>query len=505
LINLCIHGHFYQPPRENPWTGEIEKQDSAEPYHDWNERIWDECYKPNSQAEILNDTNEAVAVINNYELLNFNFGPTLLAWIKNKHPETYEKIIAADKASVKAHGGHGNAIAMCYNHMIMPLANFNDKITQVRWGMADFKHHFGRESEGIWLPETACNWETLEVLINLGVKYIILDTSQADAVRKIGTTEWTDVSDYSINSKHPYRSFSKVDNTKFIDIFFYDGPVSKAVAFDDVLASSENLLNKIFSAADKNDDEPQLISVATDGETFGHHKKFAERTLAYFLAHLAKENDLKIVNYGEYLESHPPEFEVRIKFGDKGEGTSWSCVHGVKRWKEDCGCGGGGDWHQQWRKPLRETMDWLRDQLIVLYENLGRLVFKDVWKARNEYINVLLDDSNEAKQLFFINNSLKKLDEDEINAALKLLEMQKYSMLMYTSCGWFFSEISGLETVKILEYASRAMEIAKEITGIGLEGEFAKRLAKAKSNLTRYRNGKGVYEKLVKPAHYITT
>lgn len=503
MINICIHGHFYQPPRENPWTGEIELQESAAPFHDWNERIWDECYKPNTEADIINDEGKTVLEVNNYEYINFNFGPALLAWIKNKHPETYYKIIEADRNSIILHNGHGNAIAMCYSHMIMPLANFNDKITQVRWGLADFKYHFGRDSEGIWLPETACNRETIEVLINESIKYIILDTSQAEMIRKTGSENWADVFDNSINPKQPYRCYSEINKQKYIDIFFYDGPVSKAVAFDDVLQSSQNLLNKIFTAADKDSQTEQLISVATDGETFGHHKKHAERTLAFFLRSLAPQNNLKIVNFGEYLELHTPEYEVKIKSGEDGLGTSWSCVHGVKRWMGDCGCGGGGDWHQQWRKPLRESLDWLRDQLIVLYENIGSVLFKDVWMARNEYISILLEGES-AKDKFFKENSLKKLSKSNEEIAVKLLEMQKYAMLMYTSCGWFFSEISGLETVKILEYASRAIEIAKSITGISLEEEFVHRLSKAKSNIPEYKNGKGVYEKLVKPAHKIT-
>ena len=503
MINICIHGHFYQPPRENPWTGEIEKQDSAAPYHDWNERIFHECYKTNAEAEIIDDTGKVVGTVNNYELLNFNFGPTLLAWIQQKHPDTYQKIIDADRISITEHNGHGNAIAMCYNHMIMPLANLNDKITQVLWGLADFKHHFGRDSEGIWLPETACNPATIEVLINLGVKYIILDTSQAAFYRKSGSDKWIDVNDGSINPKRPYKCYSEIQKNKYIDIFFYDGPVSKSVAFDDVLESSQNLLNKIFYAEDKDNPDVQLISVATDGETFGHHKKHAERTLAFFMKSLAPQNALKIVNYGEYLEANPPQYEVKIKPGDNGEGTSWSCVHGVKRWKEDCGCGGGGGWVQQWRKPLRDTMDWLRDQMIIIFENLGSLVFYDVWKASNEYISLLLDNSSESRANFFKNNSLKQLSENEKQTAIKLLEMQRYSMLMYTSCGWFFSEISGLETVKILEYAARAMEIVYELTGINIENDFKKRLCEAKSNIPKYKTGKGVYDKLVIPHKHL--
>lgn len=500
---ICIHGHFYQPPRENPWTGEIEKQDSAAPYHDWNERIHHECYKANSEAEILDDKEKVVAIINNYELINFNFGPTLLAWIQHKHPETYEKIIEADKKSIPQHNGHGNAIAMCYNHMIMPLANLNDKITQVIWGMSDFKYHFGRDSEGIWLPETACNVETVEVLIGLGIKYIILDTSQAAFYRKIGEEKWIDVNDGSINPKTPYRCYSEINTSKYIDIFFYDGPVSKSVAFDDVLASSQNMLNKIFNAEDKENDGSQLISVATDGETFGHHKKHAERTLAFFMKSLAPQNNLKIVNFGEYLELHQPNYEVKIKTGDNGEGTSWSCVHGVKRWKEDCGCGGGGGWIQQWRKPLRETMDWLRDQMIIIYENMGSVLFKDVWKARNEYIELILNNSLTASDNFFRNNEVRGLSDNEKQIAIKLLEMQRYSMLMYTSCGWFFSEISGLETVKILEYAARAMELVNELTGINIETDFKNRLSEAKSNIPKYKTGKGVYEQLVIPHKHL--
>ena len=511
MTNICIHGHFYQPPRENPWTGEIELQDSAKPYHDWNERIYHECYKANAEAEIIDDKGETVSVVNNYEMLNFNFGPTLLAWIRSKHPETYKKIIDADKKSIELHNGHGNAIAMCYNHMIMPLANLNDKITQVKWGVSDFRFHFGREPEGIWLPETACNDETVEVLISEGIKYIILDTSQAAFIRKIGESAWQDVNSGSIDPKMPYRRYSEFHKNLYIDIFFYDGPVSKSVAFDDVLVSSQNLLNKIHSASDRTIATPenagtkgsaeteQLIGVATDGETFGHHKKHAERTLAFFMKSLVPQNRLKVVNFGEYLAEHQPEYEVRIKPGDGGEGTSWSCFHGVKRWKEDCGCGGGDGWIQQWRKPLRESLDWLRDQMIIIYENIGSIFFTDVWKARNNYINLLLEPSLENKSNYFEQNAVRSFDENEKLIALKLLEMQRYSMLMYTSCGWFFSEISGLETVKILEYASRAMELVRDVTGIELEEEFKDRLAEAKSNIPKYKTGKGVYMKLVKP------
>ncbi len=500
MINICIHGHFYQPPRENPWTGEIEKQPSAAPYHDWNERIYNECYKPNAHAQIINDKGEEVAEVDNYQYINFNFGPTLLNWIKTKHPETYKEIIEADEQSIFLHNNHGNAIAMAYNHIIMPLANKNDKITQIKWGLKDFEYHFGRKSESIWLPETACNWDTLEVLIDEGIKYIILDVSQAERTRKIGDEEWIDVSNANIDPKIPYRCFSRTNKEKSIVIFFYDGPVSKAVAFDDVLESSANLLNKIIHAVPADSVENPLVSVATDGETFGHHKKFAERTLAYFLTVLAPANNLKIVNYGEYLENHSPTHEVEIKEGTNGEGTSWSCPHGVERWKSDCGCGGGGGWHQRWRAPLRNAMNWLRDELITLYEKEGSKYFKDVWQARNDYIDLILNKNEQTVMKFFSDNANKILSNKEIDKCYTLLEMQKYSMFCFTSCGWFFSEISGLEAVQVLQYASKAIDLAKEVTGKSLERKFKKLLELAESNVKTYKTGKGVYEKLVIPA-----
>ncbi len=497
MINFCIHGHFYQPPRENPWTGEIEKQDSAKPYHDWNERIFHECYKPNVHAQIIDDIGNVVREVNNYRMLNFNFGPTLLEWIKLKHPETYAEIIDADRQSVRLHNGHGNAIAMAYNHLIMPLANERDKITQVKWGLRDFEYHFGRKSESIWLPETACNWDTVEVLIREEIKYIILDVSQAERIKKIGTDEWIDVSNGSIDPKMPYRCFSRSDSEKYIDIFFYDGPVSKSVAFDDVLQSSANLLNRILEAVPADSQQEPVVSVATDGETFGHHKKHAERTLAYFLTKLAPENNLRIVNYGEYLEHHPPSFEVEIKTGKNAEGTSWSCPHGVDRWKDNCGCGKTRDWHQRWRRPLRDAVNWLRDCLITIYENEGNKYLKDVWQARNQYIDLLLKKDKETAFNFFGQSAKRILTHEEIDTCYRLFEMQKFSMFMFTSCGWFFSEISGLEAVQVMQYASRAMDLAEAITGQSLEAEFKKKLFLAESNLKKYRNGRVVYNKLV--------
>jgi len=495
---LCIHGHFYQPPRENPWTGEIEIQPSAAPFNDWNERIFQECYKPNTEAEIIDLTsNKVINRVNNYENLNYNFGPTLLHWIKEKHPDTFKKIIEADKKSITSHNGHGNAIAQIYNHIILPLANEQDSITQIKWGLYDFEFHFGRKSEGIWLAETACNYRTIEYLIDEGVKYIILDPSQANRVRKLDSSEWADVSNGSINTKHPYRIFSKLNPTKFIDVFFYDGAISRAIAFEDIAFNAERLMNRIngLKAAG---DSPQLISIAVDGETFGHHKHFADRTAAYLFSKLVPENQFRLVNFGEYIEMYPPEYEAELNEGYKNEGTSWSCVHGVGRWYRNCGChtGGGDGWNQEWRTPLRNSLNLLRDRIKDLYEEEGKKYFKDVWQARNDYIRIILDSSERVKEEFFKKHSEHFLNPYETMTALKLLEIQTLSMLMFTSCGWFFSDISGIETVQILAYARKAVEMTNDIFGKDYEPELLDGLSKALSNKSEFKNGAEIYEQI---------
>jgi alpha-amylase/alpha-mannosidase (GH57 family) len=497
---ICIHGHFYQPPRENPWTDEIEKQESASPFHDWNERIYQECYKPNSEAIIIDDKGNVLKRINNYQYINFNFGPTLLNWIKDKHPKVFFKILEADEKSLLEHKGQGNAIAQVYNHIIMPLANRNDKITQVKWGLKYFKFYFGRDSEGIWLSETACDMKTLEVLADEGVKYTILDPSQAEKIKNIKSADgWEDVSGTTINPKVPYRCFIDEKKEKYIDIFFYDGPFARSIAFDDMVYSAQKMMEriKLITIPDLKND--QLISAATDGETFGHHKNFTDRTLAYLLTELANQEGYKVVNFGEYLAKHKPKNEVIIKKGQNNEGTSWSCVHGTSRWKEDCGCHTGGEpgWNQKWRTPLRNALDMLRDNLIKIFETKGGEYFKDVWAARNDYIDILLDKSDDTSNEFFNHHSRRELNEKEKNICFKLLEMQKFAMFMYTSCGWFFSDISGIETQKILEYARRAIEISQEITSNNdIEKEFLNELEKAKSNRPEFCDGKKIYFKI---------
>ncbi len=500
---LCIHGHFYQPPRENPWTEDIELQPSAAPYHDWNERINHESYKPNSIARVLDNQGFIVDIVNNYEKMSFNFGPTLMSWLEKKDPDTYKRIIEANHKSIATHNGHGNAIAQAYNHMILPLANRRDKTTQVKWGIADFKKRFEVNPESIWLPETACNEETLEVLVEEGIKFIILEPHQAQAISSLGSEEWQNVSHGNINPKHPYRCFLKKDPKKFIDIFFYDGSISRAVGFENVLANAQNLMGKINSAVINEEQTSQLISISTDGETYGHHKAFADRVLAYILNVEAPENGFKVTNYAEFLAENPPKYMVQLKEGDNGEGTSWSCEHGAKRWKEHCGCRGDGpaEWNQYWRSGLRHALDYLRDQLAIIFEKEGAKYFKDPWLTRNQYIEVVLDRSQENTLEFLKKLCKKELSKEEQIYCMKLLEMQRYTMLMYTSCAWFFTELSGIETVQVIQYAARAIELAKSFSkqkDCKFEEEFLRILSDAKSNVPELQDGKYIYENIAK-------
>ncbi|MBI4368221.1 MAG: DUF3536 domain-containing protein [Candidatus Omnitrophica bacterium] len=502
---LCVHGHFYQPPRENPWTGEVEKQESAAPYHDWNERIYCESYQPNTKAKILDKGGKTVKTVNNFERISFNIGPTLMSWLEAKHPAAYQDILEADRASRTEHKDHGNALAQVYNHMIMPLANRRDQVTQVKWGIEDFKHRFQREPEGMWLPETACDEETIEVLVEAGIKFTILAPTQAKAVRAFHHHEWHHVESGNVNPKVAYRSFLRKDPNRYLDLFFYDGLIAKEVAFGSLAFEAKHFADQIERAKTKGLAHHQLIHVATDGETFGHHKAYGERALAYLLYVEAPKRGLRMVNYGEFLAENPPAFLVRLNEGEDGEGTSWSCSHGVKRWKTHCGCHGGGpeEWTQHWRKPLRESLDWLRDELVKIFEFYGNQVLKNPWEARDDYIQIMLSSSAETRWLFFERHAGKPLTDQEVLLSLKLLEIEKYAMLMYTSCGWFFTDISGIETVQILQYAARAIELAREITGKSLEEAFVKRLAEAKSNVRKLKDGRGVYEKLVKPFNVV--
>ena len=498
---LTIHGHFYQPPRENPWLEEIEIQDSARPFHDWNERVSSECYEPNSVSRIVDDKNRILDIVNNYQNMSFNIGPTLLSWMEKYAPCSYRRIINADKNSIELYGGHGCAIAQVYNHIIMPLANTNDKYTQAIWGIRDFQKRFGRMPEGIWLAETAVDAQTLEVLIDLGIRYTILSPFQAQCVRKMDSenpNDWHDVSWGSIDPSQPYRYYVEgSDKKKFIDLFFYDGAISKSVAFDFLLTDGEKFARRLLDGYSESRQRTQLVNIATDGESYGHHTKFGDMALSYVLGVKAKDLGFEITNYGQYLEMYPPEYEVDIK-----PVSSWSCSHGVERWKDDCGCNTGAQpgWNQKCRKPLRDALDYLRDELIKLCSAEGAKYYKDFWDARNKYIDVILDRSEESVNKFLKENCISGFKAKDRTKALKLMEIQRFCMLMYTSCGWFFAEISGIETVQIMKYAARAIQLAGAFSNANFEEKFLNILSKAKSNIEEYGNGKNIYERFVKPS-----
>ena len=502
---IVIHGHFYQPPRENPWLESVEVQDSAAPYHDWNERVTAECYAPNTAARRVDEHNRVLDIVDNFEKISFNIGPTLFVWLERHRPEVYAKIIAADRASVAARDGHGNASAQVYNHMIMPLATRRDKVTQVRWGIDDFRARFGREPEGLWLPETAVDNESLEVLAEAGVKFTVLAPHQALRVRPLGAATWEET-----NAIDPSRAYLwRGPRGLTLAIFFYDGHLSRAIAFDRLLERAENLVAWLNAAFSETRTWPQLVHCATDGETYGHHNRFGEMALAAAVQQIEAEGTATLTNYGAFLAAHPPTHEVEIR-----ERTSWSCAHGVERWRSDCGCRTRGDWHQRWRAPLREALDWLRDQIDPFFEARASAHLKDPWAARDAYAAVLLDRSPERLDAFFAAHARGPLDPTARVEARRLLELQRNRLLMYTSCGWFFDEISAIEPVQILRYAAMALQYLNDLGGGRLEDEFVRRLAAAPSNVPEIRNGAEVYRRLVRPtavnlnrvvAHYAIT
>ncbi|HET9476191.1 MAG TPA: DUF3536 domain-containing protein, partial [Dehalococcoidia bacterium] len=491
---LCIHGHFYQPPRENPWLEVIELQDSSYPYHDWNERITAECYGPNARSRILDDENRIVSIVNNYSRMSFNFGPTLLKWLADEEPSIYQAVLDADRESVQRFSGHGSAIAQPYNHMILPLAPSRDKYTQVLWGIRDFEHRFGRRPEGMWLPETAVDLDTLEALARAGITFTILAPDQAARVREIGGRNWKDISGGRIDPSRAY--LHRLPSGRSINLFFYDSPISRAVAFEGLLDSGQSFADRLISGFSDQRSWPQLLHIATDGESYGHHHRFGDMALAYALEDIENDGSATLTNYSEFLALNAPTHEVEII-----ENTSWSCAHGVERWRSYCGCSTGNnpDWNQSWRGPLRDALDWLRDQTASLYEEHAGGLLRDPWAARDAYIDVILDRRGN-EPAFFEAHAPRRLNNGETTSALKLLELQRHALLMYTSCGWFFDDISGIEAVQVIAYAGRVIQLAREISGCDLEPEFLSRMELARSNVPEHADGHQIYDKFVRPA-----
>jgi alpha-amylase/alpha-mannosidase (GH57 family) len=491
---VCIHCHFYQPPRENPWLEAVELQDSASPYHDWNERVTAECYLPNGAARILDGQFRIAKIVNNYSRISFNFGPTLLSWMEQHAPHAYEQILAADRLSQQLFGGHGSALAQAYNHMISPLAKRRDKHTQIIWGMRDFQHRFGRDPEGMWLPETAVDVETLDLLSAAGIKFTVLAPHQARRTRNCLWEQWRNVEGGTIDPTCAYQCY--LPSGRCISLFFYDGPISHAVAFENLLVDGVRFANRLLSGFNEGRQWPQIVHIATDGETYGHHCPHGDMALAYALDYLERNQLARITNYGEYLAENPPSQEVEII-----ENTSWSCCHGIARWTNDCGCRSGGDtaWTQQWRRPLRAALDWLRDDLSCVYETEGANLFTDPWAARDDYIEVVLDRSPHNKDSLLAKHAKGTLSPAERVHALRLLEMQRHLMLMYTSCGWFFDELTGPATLQILQYAGRALQLSRQVSGEDREEAFLQRLQEAWSNIPGLGNGRHVYERFIRP------
>jgi alpha-amylase/alpha-mannosidase (GH57 family) len=487
---ICIHGHFYQPPRENPWLETVETQDTAAPYHDWNERICAECYSTNGAARIVNNKNQISRIVNNYARISFNFGPTLLSWLLENAPRTYRMVLDGERRSRKSFNGHSSAMAQVYNHVILPLANPRDRITQIRWGIADYQRHYGLPPEGMWLAETAVDNDSLELLAQHGIKFTVLAPHQCRRIRPLNDgANWTDTPDATVDTTRPY--LVRFESGVSIAIFFYNGPISRAIAFEGLLDSGESFAARLKTGFNNNS-QPQLVHVATDGESYGHHHKYGEMALAFALRMLEQDPTVKLTNYGSFLEQFHPEYEAEIV-----ENTSWSCAHGIERWRSDCGCNGGKPgWNQAWRAPLRQALDELRDALISLTEQEGSKLFNDVWGARDGYIEAILDRSSQSVERFFRAHQLRVLTVPERIRALELMEMQRHAQLMYTSCGWFFDDISGIETVQVIAYAARVLQLAREISGeaaASLEPAFLARLAEARSNLTAAGDGARLY------------
>lgn len=516
---LIIHGHFYQPPRENPWTGSVDPEPGAHPFHDWNERIYAECYLPNSAVSIIDPNSKTERIVNNYAHISFDFGPTLLAWLEKQHAETYARIIAADAESANQHSGHGNAIAQAYNHTILPLSNERDRRTQVRWGLADFVRRFDRQPEAMWLPETACNDEVLGLLINEGLRFVILAPQQAARIRTSRTgipachtdantqpggphgNGWQSVSMDSIatvDTSVPYRYFHRDGSGRSIAVFFYDQELARAIAFEQALASSASLVDGFARAATSYRRAGSLVNVATDGESYGHHHKFGELCLAYAVEVDAPARGFCITNYGEYLDQHQPAAEVEISNGSQGEGSSWSCAHGVSRWIRDCGCHTGGNpgWNQAWRQPLRNALDFLRDDAAAYFEATRGELFSDHWAARDDAIELILDQER-SREEFLRRHAPRELDRIEQQRAMAFLELQRNTLLMYTSCGWFFSDISGIEPIQILKYACRAIELMGQLGLPSPRDRFLEILSDAKSNRVELGSGADIYRRLV--------
>ncbi len=467
---LCIHGHFYQPPRFDPWLEDVLPEGSAAPEHDWNARITTECYTPLAFARRLDASGMIADLVNCYAWMSFNFGPTLLRWMEARAPETYARILDADRQSL-ARLGHGNALAQVYHHAIMPLATDLDRSLEVGWAVQDFTARFGRAPEGMWLAETAVDLPTLSALAEAGVGFTILAPRQAKAVRGSGGETFQSVTEDSLDTTRPY--LVRLPQGKSISVFFYDGPTSRAVAFERLLENGEQFWARLgggFGAG--------LRHIATDGESYGHHFKFGEMALAYVIDQARQSRDgIQPTNYAAYLAAHPVTDEVLIR-----ENSSWSCVHGLERWKTHCGCSDGGhpDWIQDWRRPLRRSLNYLKYYVDEQYFKLGPTLFRDADQALANYGRVL--SGSDTLEAFLARHGRPGLGVEDRRTACRLLVMQRCSLASFSSCAWFFDDIARIEPLNGLTHARRALDLLLATGGPDVEAGFERILHEAQSN-----------------------
>ena len=494
--HLCIHGHFYQPPREDPWLREVLPEGSAAPSLHWNERISRESYGPLAWARRSDGEGRIIEIINTYSWISFNLGPTLLSWMERGDPSTYARIRHGDADSVQR-WGHGNAMAQIFHHIIMPLASPLDKDVETAWGLHDFEARFKRPAEGMWLSEAAVDTASLEVLAREGVQYVILAPRQAKAVAPLDREEWHPVAEHELDVTQPYRV--DLPSGRSIAVFFYHGPMSQAVAFERLLENGENFWQRIGGFfRDRGNSDSGLLSLATDGETYGHHFQFGEMALAYVLAQTFYERDnVRLTNFGAYLAERPPKVRVKLH-----EPSSWSCVHGVERWRSDCGCSTGRHpgWNQRWRAPLRQGLEKLKLGFDKHFFGTGGALFQDPKQALLDYGKVLAGSQDQDS--FILEHFQKKLTAPQRQTAWRLLGMQQWGLASLASCAWFFDEISRIEPLNGLTYALRAMELCQLTGGASLEEQEAGLcgiLETAQSNYAEKGNGRELYLDEVRP------
>ena len=473
--SIVIHGHFYQPPREDPWLDEVETEPSAAPFHDWNQRIEQECYRAVAAARIAGQGGRIARILNCYEWISFNFGPTLLEWLEHASPETYADILAADRASA-ARLGHGNAIAMPYHHAILPLSSRREKLTEVRWGIADFERRFGRRPEGMWLPETAVDLETLDVLAQAGMRFTILAPHQVDSPPPRGLP-----------------GLVRTGGGRSIAVAIYDGAISHDVAFGplirDGVAWTERLLATSHSGI-----PPALVSVATDGETYGHHHPFGEMALALVIERVREVPGVLLENFATFLAREGANHDVQLV-----EPSSWSCPHGVERWRSDCGCRIAPDQstNQRWRAPLREAVTWLTAECHEIYDRDAPPLLRDAQVAINGY-GAAIGAGAEAVRQYAGTAAKGSVTEEQLVRATELLEMERGAQRTLTSCAWFFDDIGGLEALQVLRYAAWVIELAGPEAAT-LEEGFTRLLAQAESNSLALGNGRDIYLHRARP------